>query len=234
MNFTHLVGIFLLGTYLRVYRALWVVDNGRNIYGVGLVPLIQNSLWSCSIMGGALSHFFQSGHALLSSSHNRNVSEQTRRNIRIIFDALCANPKVGAQRLDGLLSSIPRSENILQIHNEDGYNLLQICVGLNNLELIRWCLSRNIDINRGACSLPLHIACLKGFEDVVELLLKHGARVDVEARMCWPGHHQHNCEERGRHSRSRMNQSYASSDKLQCAIYYAIDGDQVINRKILK
>ena len=44
--------------------------------------------------------------------------------------------------------------------------------------------------------------------------------------MCWPGHHQHNCEERGRH-RSRINQSYASSDKLQCAIYYAIDGDQV-------
>ena len=65
------------------------------------------------------------------------------------------------------------------------------------------------------------------FEDAVELLLKHGARVDVEARMCWPGHHQHNCEERGRHSRSRINQAYASSDKLQCAIYYAIDGDQV-------
>ena len=92
----------------------------------------------------------------------RNASEQTRRNIRIIFDALCANPKVGVQRLDGLLCSIPRSENILQVHNEEGYNLLQICVGLNNLELIRWCLSRSIDINRGACSLPLHIACLKG------------------------------------------------------------------------
>ena len=44
--------------------------------------------------------------------------------------------------------------------------------------------------NRGACSLPLHIACLKGYEDAVELLLKHGARVDVEARMCWPGPHQ--------------------------------------------
>ena len=65
------------------------------------------------------------------------------------------------------------------------------------------------------------------YEDAVELLLKHGARVDVEARMCWPGPHQHNCEERGRHSRSRINQAYASSDKLQCAIYYAIDGDQV-------
>ena len=45
-------------------------------------------------MGGALSNFFQSGHALLSSSHNRQVSEQTKRNIRIIFDALRANPKV--------------------------------------------------------------------------------------------------------------------------------------------
>ena len=45
--------------------------------------------------------------------------------------------------------------------------------------------------------------------------------------MCWPGPHQHNCEERGRHSRSRTMQNYASSDKLQCAIYYAIDGDQV-------
>lgn len=113
-------------------------------------------------MGGALSNFFQSGHALLSSSHNRTVSEQTRRNIRIVFDALCANPKVTVQRLDGLLSVIPRGENILQIHNEEGYNLLQRVVGLNNMEMIRWCLTRNIDINRGACSLPLHIACLKG------------------------------------------------------------------------
>jgi len=225
-----------IGACLRIYRFVLVTeDNGRNIYGsAGFEALKrQQSACFCLTMGGTLSHFFQSGHALLSSSHNRfglfpyrNASEQTRRNIRIIFDALCANPKVGVQRLDGLLCSIPRSENILQIHNEDGYNLLQIVVGLNNLELIRWCLSRNIDINRGACSLPLHIACLKGFEDAVELLLKNGARVDVEARMCWPGHHQHNCEERGRH-RSRINQSYASSDKLQCAIYYAIDGDQV-------
>ena len=59
-------------------------------------------------MGGALSNFFQSGQALLSSSHNRQVSEQTRRNVRIVFDALCANPKVTVQRLDGLLSVIPR------------------------------------------------------------------------------------------------------------------------------
>jgi hypothetical protein len=65
------------------------------------------------------------------------------------------------------------------------------------------------------------------FEDAVELLLKHGARVDVEARMCWPGPHQQNCEERVKHSRKGASNYSSSSDKLQCAIYYAIDGDQV-------
>ena len=65
------------------------------------------------------------------------------------------------------------------------------------------------------------------YEDAVELLLKHGARVDVEARMCWPGPHQHNCEERSKNVRKGLDIVYPSSDKLQCAIYYAIDGDQV-------
>ena len=98
------------------------------------------------------------------------------------------------------------------------------------------------------------------YEDVVELLLKHGARVDVEARMCWPGVHQQNCEERSKHRENNDGRTggnngsgaggggrgggragappgrpmtdservYGRSfDKLQCAIYYAIDGDQV-------
>ena len=168
------------GTYLRIYRHLWIVDNGRGVLGRGLeahwTNFIVNKFGNinnttkkskrsnpAARMGGALSHLFQSGQALIGSSHNRAVSEQTKRNIRIVFDALCANPKVPVQRLEGLLSSIPRSENILQVHNEEGYNLLQKCVGLNHIEMIRWCLCRNIDINRGACSLPLHIACLKGY-----------------------------------------------------------------------
>lgn len=59
-----------------------------------------------------------------------------------------------------------QGENILLAHNEEGYNLLQKCVGLNNVDMVRWILTRNIDINRGACSLPLHIACLKGYVDL--------------------------------------------------------------------
>lgn len=36
-------------------------------------------------------------------------------------------------------------------------------------------------------------------DECVDLLLKHGARADVEARMCWPGPHSNNCEERGKY-----------------------------------
>ncbi len=74
---------------------------------------------------------------------------------------------------------------------------------------------------------PHYVFHLFRYEDAVELLLKHGARVDVEARMCWPGPHQHNCEERSKNVRKGLDIVYPSSDKLQCAIYYAIDGDQV-------
>ncbi|CAB3384699.1 Hypothetical predicted protein [Cloeon dipterum] len=174
---------------------------------------IPNALIPDFIMGGALSHFFQSGSALLSTGNHRGVSESTRKHIRTVFDALSANPKVTVQRLDGILSQIQKHENILMVHNEEGYNLLQ----------------KNIDVNRGGgvCSLPLHIACLRGHEECVELLLKHGARPEVEARMCWPGPHHLNCEQRGKHCVRDDQQGDRSHDKLQSAIYYAIDGDQV-------
>ena len=38
------------------------------------------------------------------------------------------------------------------------------------------------------------------FEETVEILLKAGARTDVEARMCWPGPHNQNCEQRAKYS----------------------------------
>ncbi|XP_063218907.1 ankyrin-3 [Bacillus rossius redtenbacheri] len=179
-------------------------------------------------MGGALSNVFQSGSALLSAGNHRGVSEQTRLHVVTIFDALRANPRISVQRLEGIFSKIPKNENILLVHNEEGYNLLQKCVGINNVDMVRWILSRNTDVNRGACSLPLHIACLKGYEDIVDMLLKHGARIDVEARMCWPGPHNQNCEERGKYSAQGDERTGdRSSDKLQSSIFYAIDGDQV-------
>ena len=64
------------------------------------------------------------------------------------------------------------------------------------------------------------------------MLLKHGARIDVEARMCWPGPHNQNCEQRGKYSSpfEPGGADQRSSDRLQSAVYYAIDGDQVRRR----
>ncbi len=58
------------GRYLYAYRHL--------VFG----PPVTCCRWPIADkMGGALSHFFQSGHALLSSGHNRTVSDQVGTNI---------------------------------------------------------------------------------------------------------------------------------------------------------
>lgn len=60
----------------------------------------------------------------------------------------------------------------------------------------------------------------------MELLLKHGARIDTEARMCFSGQHSHNCEESGKY-KSASEVPPTTSTKLQNALCYAIDGDQI-------
>lgn len=185
-------------------------------------------------MGGSVSQVFHSGSVLLSTSHGHRVTDSTRQKVQTVFDTLRANPKISAQRLEGLLQQIPKHENILTVHDEGGYNLLQKCVGANNVDLVRWLLNRHssADVNRCPCSLPLHIACLKGHHECVDLLLKHGAKVDVEARMCWPGPHSSNCEERGKYPSMHQDETCMERDrdkpsKLQSSMYYALDGDQV-------
>ncbi|XP_058055330.1 ankyrin-3 isoform X1 [Anopheles bellator] len=181
-------------------------------------------------MGGSVSQVFRSGSALLSNRDGHKVSEATVDKVNTIFDALRANPKISINRLEPLLLQIPKYENILAIHDETGYNLLQKSVGLNHVELARWLLQRHRpDVNRSSCSLPLHIACLKGYEECVELLLKHGARIDTEARMCFPGAHSHNCEESGKYKNQGDNVGVCErpNTKLQNAVCYAIDGDQI-------
>lgn len=160
----------------------------------------------------------------MSPGGSARVSESTRRALRTVFEALQSNPHVPVSALEWALVQIPKGENLVAVTNDEGYNLLQKAVGFNNVEVVRWLVGRGCDVNRAVCSLPLHIACLRGFEDVVELLLKHGARIDMEARMCWPGPHNQNCEQRGIHEAGVADKT---SDKLQSAICYAIDGDHV-------
>lgn len=204
-----------------VIEVVTVVVKGRTCF----LPQVGN-------MGGSVSQVFRSGSALLSKGDGHKVSETTVDKVNTIFDALRANPKISIQRLEPLLLQIPKYENILAIHDETGYNLLQKSVGLNHIELARWLLQRHRpDVNRSSCSLPLHIACLKGYEECVELLLKHGARIDTEARMCFPGAHSHNCEESGKYKNQGDDVGVCDrpnpNTKLQNAVCYAIDGDQI-------
>lgn len=67
-------------------------------------------------MGGAVSHFFQSGSALLTAGNHRGCSDATRARVRTVFDALRANPRVTVQRLEGLLSQIPKVSIFLYLH----------------------------------------------------------------------------------------------------------------------
>lgn len=66
-------------------------------------------------MGGQVSQVFQSGSALLSNGHGHKVSDSTRQKVQTIFDALRANPRIGVQRLEGLLQQIPKVNIVLTI-----------------------------------------------------------------------------------------------------------------------
>lgn len=116
------------------------------------------------------------------------------------------------------------------------------------MELVRWCISQEVDVNRGSCSLPLHIASLTGNVEMTELLLRNGARSEIETRMCFPGPHSKNCDLRQPlldihpftlarviHSITRghfltsdghAHRPWPFSDKCHNAMTYAIDGDQ--------
>lgn len=126
-----------------------------------------------------------------------------------------------------------QNENILVIHDDCGFNILQRAVGLNHIELTKWLLQRHRpDVNRHPCSLPLHLSCLKGHQVCVELLLKYGARIECDSRMCYPGSHSTNCElfqcnqSINHYEDVEYRERNFDNSKLQNAICYAIDGDQ--------
>ena len=87
-------------------------STGRNTRHHVALCYLERKVYHSANMGGALSNFFQSGSALLSAGNHRGVSEHTRSKVRIIFDALRANPRVTVQRLEGLLSQIPKVSHV--------------------------------------------------------------------------------------------------------------------------
>lgn len=75
--------------------------------------------------------------------------------------------------------------------NLDTYQWKRMSTMLHHLILCSWRALLFASNELSNFSLSRYLEC-------VELLLKHGSRVDVEARMCWPHSHSPNCEERGK------------------------------------
>ncbi|CAG2176369.1 unnamed protein product, partial [Oppiella nova] len=191
-------------------------------------------------MGSFLSHIFASNSNMKTISHLFNsyptgyICDTTKQIVSALLVELNNNYSNDANHInwnyihETYLELIPKGENLLLVIDCNGYNILQRAVSLKSVELTKWLLGYGCDCNRGTCSLPLHIATLNGPIEIVELLVKYGARVDCEARMCYPGPHSPNCE-LGRRSGILYNsgsQHNSANDRLQSADYYAIDGDQ--------
>jgi len=172
-----------------------------------------------------------------------SVSDETKQVILCLLEELphlIHQDHVSWPSIESYLAQIPRGENILTVTGLDGYNLLQWAVGLKCEELVKWILNYGVDVNRGSCSLPLHISALNGCHEIAELLTRYGARTDIEVRMCYPATHSNNCELRrpgqlssnGHHhpllqlasSCVKIHQSIP--DRSQDALFYAIDGDR--------
>ena len=120
-------------------------------------------------------------------------------------------------------------------------------VGQILINLAKFCWNTVVEINKphhererghikatlGLCRNVISIVCIS--KEILFLLHIRGDRNPVFLLF-----NQHNCEERVKHNSSASSSAAAaassqrkvntwgrSSDKLQCAIYYAIDGDQV-------
>ena len=57
------------------------------------------------------------------------------------------------------------------------------------MQVVKLLLKKGCDVNAGICSLPLHLACKLGHVHIVQILLTHGARADLESTVCAPCEH---------------------------------------------
>ncbi|KAK2163016.1 hypothetical protein LSH36_87g02045 [Paralvinella palmiformis] len=90
------------------------------------------------------------------------------------------------QYIQTLLNRCSRGENILEILDDNGWNLIQRAVICNQPQIVSMLISKGCDLNAGICSLPLHLACKLGHAQIVQMLLDHGAKPDLPRRVCYP------------------------------------------------
>lgn len=88
-----------------------------------------------------------------------------------------------------ILKECTNLESLLSITNEDGYNVMQAAVILDDSEFLELLLEESCSLNHGKCSLPLQLACQMGNLAMVQFLLQNGADRHLERGMCYPKPH---------------------------------------------
>jgi ankyrin repeat protein len=88
-----------------------------------------------------------------------------------------------------LLDSCPLNEDLSDIADDSGYNVLQYCIIRNQISGVHIILQRCWDLNNAGCSKPLHLASKLGYRQIVEDLLHAGAKADIQSSVCYPDSH---------------------------------------------
>ena len=128
--------------------------------------------------------------------------------------------------LQTLLSRCPRIDNILEVLDDSGWNILQRVIICNQPQVVSMLIARGgLDLNTGVCTAPLHLACKLGHANIVQMLLDNGARADLARRVCYPiAHHLKSASADGR--KQARFQCRVAMRVPQQPIAYAIPNDR--------
>ncbi len=160
------------------------------------------------------------------SATPQRVSYVTRENCERIFQVLREGQlldRTELQSIQILLTRCSRGENILDVLDDNGWNLLQRAVICNQPQVVSMLISKGCDLNAGVCSLPLHLACKLGHAQIVTMLLDHGAKADLSRRLCYPVSHVLKPSERGKPAKFRCRVAVRTPSP---ALAYAIPSDR--------
>lgn len=142
-------------------------------------------------ISGLRKAFFHDRSLLSTASHQR-VSFVTRENIERSFMLIREGHQLDRtelQHVQTLINRCPKSDNILEVLDENGWNVLQRAIICNQSQVVQILITRGCDLNTGACTLPLHLATKCGHAVIVQMLLDSGAKADIAKRVCYPVNH---------------------------------------------